>query len=115
VTQKNDTARSYVIAAYSERDFLDIAITRQLIQQYTKRKNELWFALVDEEGDLTYYDISTVNLTGDIFEQKYTKGAAVLLKNRLIVFDKKLSSQLLQKEFFGKPFETSACLPALSS
>ncbi len=104
LTTKNETTSSSVIAAYSERDVLDIEITKQLIRHYTKRKSALWFALVDEEGDLTYYNIATVDLTGDIFEQKYTKGSAVLLKNRLIVFDKKLSGQLLQKEFFGKPF-----------
>ena len=103
VPQKNDAA-SCVIAAYSERDILDITLTKKLIHQYTKKKNKLWFALVDEEGDLTYYDISTVDLTGEVFEQKYTKGTAVLLKNRLIVFDKKLSNQLLQREFYGKPF-----------
>jgi tRNA-intron endonuclease len=104
IAQKNETAPSCVIAAYSERDILDIEVTKQLIRHYVNRNNRLWFALVDEEGDLTYYDISTVDLTGIIFEQKYPKGTAVLLKNRLIVFDKKLSGQLLQKEFFGKPF-----------
>jgi tRNA-intron endonuclease, archaea type len=103
IPQKNETS-SCGIAAYSERDILDIALTKQLIYQYSKKKNKLWFALVDEEGDLTYYDISAVDLTGDVFEQKYTKGTAVLLKNRLILFDKKLSNQLLQKEFYGKPF-----------
>jgi tRNA-intron endonuclease len=103
-TEKKQTVTSCVIAAYSERDILDIEITQQLIRQYTKGKNALWFALVDEEGDLTYYDIASVDLKGDIVEQRYPVGTAVLLKNRLIVFDKDLSHQLLQKEFFGKPF-----------
>jgi tRNA-intron endonuclease len=103
-TQKNEDVSSCVIAAYSERDILDIEVTKQLIRQYTQSNHTLWFALVDEEGDLTYYDISTIDLAGDILEQRYPKGTCVLLKNRLIVFDKKLSNQLLQKEFFGKPF-----------
>ena len=103
-TQKPNDASSCVIATYSERDVLDINLTEQLIKQYTKGTNALWFALVDEEGDLTYYDVSLIDLSGDIPEQKYPKGTAVLLKNRLIVFDKKLAGQLLQKEFFGKPF-----------
>jgi tRNA-intron endonuclease len=102
--QKNEAAPSCVIAAYSERDFLDIEVTKQLIQRYAQANTALWYALVDEEGDLTYYDIASVNLQGDILEQRYPHGTAVLLKNRLIVFDKKLSTQLLQKEFFGKPF-----------
>ncbi|DAC72573.1 MAG TPA: tRNA-intron lyase [Thermoplasmata archaeon] len=102
--EKNKIVPSCVIAAFSERDILDIEVTKKLIQQFTKKNNTLWFALVDEEGDLTYYDVSGVNLTGDISEQQYPKGSCILLKNRLIVFDKKLADQLLQKEFFGKPF-----------
>jgi tRNA-intron endonuclease len=102
--QKNENTPSCVIAAFSERDILDIDVTKQLIQQFTKKNNALWFALVDEEGDLTYYDVSGVDLTGDISEQRYPRGTCILLKNRLIVFDKKLADQLLKKEFFGKPF-----------
>ena len=102
--QNNETASSCVIAAFSERDILDIDATKQLIQQVTKKNNALWFALVDEEGDLTYYDVSGIDLAGDNSEQRYPKGTCILLKNRLILFDKKLADQLLQKEFFGKPF-----------
>ena len=102
--QKNDGTPSCVIAAFSERDILDIDATKQLIQQYTKKNDALWFALVDEEGDLTYYDVSMVDLKGNISEQNYPKGTCVLLKNRLIVFDRTLADQLLRKEFFGKPF-----------
>jgi tRNA-intron endonuclease len=103
-TQKDKAFPSYVIAAFSERDTLDIDATRQLVSQMKKKNTVLWFALVDEEGDLTYYDVSAIDLKGDISEQEYPKGAGILLKNRLIVFDKKLATQLLEKEFFGKPF-----------
>jgi tRNA-intron endonuclease, archaea type len=102
--QNNENAASCTIAAFSERDILDIDATKQLIGQVTKKNNPLWFALVDEEGDLTYYDVSEINLAGDNSEQRYPKGTCILLKNRLILFDKKLADQLLQKEFFGKPF-----------
>ncbi|VVB59528.1 tRNA-splicing endonuclease [uncultured archaeon] len=101
--QKNENIPSCVIVAFSERDILDIDATMQLIQQVTKKNSTLWFALVDEEGDLTYYDVSRINLTGDNLEQHYSKGTCILLKNRLILFDKKLADQLLKKEFFGKP------------
>jgi len=102
--QNNQNVPSCIIAAFSERDILDIDATKQLIQQVTKKNNALWFALVDEEGDLTYYDVSGIDLSGDNSEQRYPKGTCILLKNRLILFDKKLADQLLQKEFFGKPF-----------
>jgi tRNA-intron endonuclease len=102
--QNNENVPSCIIAAFSERDILDIDATKQLIQQVTKKNSALWFALVDEEGDLTYYDVSGIDLAGDNSEQCYQKGTCILLKNRLILFDKKLANQLLQKEFFGKPF-----------
>ena len=104
VKQRNENSPSFVVAAFSERDILDIDATQQLIQQLTKKDNALWYALVDEEGDLTYYDVSGIDLAGEIFEQRYPRGTGILLKNRLIVFDKKLADQLLSKEFFGKPF-----------
>jgi tRNA-intron endonuclease, archaea type len=102
--QNHENAPSCIIAAFSERDILDIDATKQLIQQVTKKNSNLWFALVDEEGDLTYYDVSGIDLTGDNSEQRYQKGTCILLKNRLILFDKKLADQLIRKEFFGKPF-----------
>jgi tRNA-intron endonuclease len=101
--QNNEATPSCIIVAFSERDILDIDVTKQLIQQAKKKNSCLWFALVDEEGDLTYYDVSGINLTGDNSEEHYPKGTSVLMKNRLILFDKKLANQLLRKEFFGKP------------
>jgi tRNA-intron endonuclease len=101
--QKNKNDPSCVIVAFSERDILDIDATMQLIQQVMIKNSTLWFALVDEEGDLTYYDVSRITLKGDNLKQHYPKGTCILLKNRLILFDKKLADQLLKKEFFGKP------------
>ncbi len=103
-TSTDTTVISCVIAAFSERDTLDIDQTKRYIQKFTKKNTTLWFALVDEEGDLTYYEVSEITLKGYISNKNYPKGQCILLKNRLIVFDKKLSGLLLQKEFFGKPF-----------
>jgi tRNA-intron endonuclease len=101
---RNTPDPSCVIAAFSERDLLDIDIIQGLIEKYTTMNSILWFALVDEEGDITYYSVSPVDLQGHIPEQQYPLGSCVLLKNRLIVFDKKLGELLLKNEFFGKPF-----------
>jgi tRNA-intron endonuclease, archaea type len=109
--QKNTQIAEVVIAAFSERDNLDMSFTRQLLYHSLKKKEKLWFALVDEEGDLTYYELSLVNLKGDILEQKYINGSGIMLKNRVIVLDSPLADQLLKKEFFGKPF---GCMLQLS-
>jgi len=102
--QKNETAPSCFICAFSERDILDIESVTYLVQRLVKKEGVLWFALADEEGDITYYDVSAIALKGNILEQQYRKGAGLLLQNRVVLFDISLSKQLLTKEFFGKPF-----------
>jgi len=102
--QKNEATPSCFICAFSERDILDIDSVTHLVQRLAKKEGVLWFALVDEEGDITYYDVSTITLQGRISQQQYRKGAGLLLQNRVILFDASLAKQLLTKEFFGKPF-----------
>ena len=102
--EKKDETPSCFIAAFSERDILDIDATKSLIEKARKKNGTLWFALVDEEGDITYYDVSGIDLKGNIIEQKYPQEIGLLLKNRVIVFDRVLADELLEKEFFGKPF-----------
>lgn len=93
------------VCAFSERDLLDIDQTMALSRSITPH-GKLWYSLVDEEGDITYYDITPVDLHGEIPPQSYPKTTGLLLKDRLLIFDAEAASQLLGKEFFGKPFGT---------
>ena len=102
--KKDERERQCFISAFSERDILDLKETKNLIQDITKKNGELWFAIVDEEGDLTYYRVSLQDMKGDVSEHDYPKGHSILLKNRIVLFDNKLAKSLFQKEFFGKPF-----------
>jgi tRNA-intron endonuclease len=102
--QKHDSTPPCYVCAFSERDVLDIEGVSQLIQCLIKKEGMLWFGLVDEEGDITYYDVTAITLKGGIKEQQYKKGAGLLLKNRVIIFDPSFAGRLLSNEFFGKPF-----------
>jgi len=92
------------ISAFSERDIIDINKIKHLIESAVKQSVELWFAIVDEEGDLTYYDVSKLDIKGNVRGHKFSKTTGTLLENRVVIFDKKLGENLLEKEFFGKPF-----------
>lgn len=94
----------FFISVFSERDLLDIKKTRELVKDICKGKNCLWFAIVDEEGDITYYHVSSLNLKGKTKAYDYKKLSCILLENRTIIFDKKQSKLLFDKEFYGKPF-----------
>jgi len=96
--------KQFFVTAFSERDILDLEDTNNVIQKVTKNNGALWYAIVDEEGDITYYEVSALDLGGSVEENVFPKGTGLLLKNRVVIFDKKLSKHLLQKEFFGKPF-----------
>jgi len=101
---KDENSHQCYISAFSERDMLDINKTKHLLQDITDTKGEVWFAIVDEEGDLTYYHVSLQTMNGNVCEQSYPAGSGILLKNRIVLFDRTLATSLFQKEFFGKPF-----------
>jgi len=94
----------FYVITFSERDELDLKKIKTTIRNVTKSGSALWIAIADEEGDITYYDTSILDIKGKIKEHKFPKGRCVLLDNRAIVFDKKLARALFEKEFFGKPF-----------
>ena len=96
--------QQFFVSVFSERDVLDIRATRDLIKDVEKKKKELWFGIVDEEGDITYYEVSLFNIRGITKEHVFSKVQGVLLKDRVVIFDKEVSKDLLEREFFGKPF-----------
>ena len=101
--QKKDGKRRF-ISSYSERDIMDIDETKHLIEAAVKHKADLWFALVDEEGDITYYDVTMLDVKGNTRKHVFSKDTGILLENRVVIFDGKLANALLEKEFFGKSF-----------
>ena len=96
--------KQFLVKVFSERDFLDIKLTSNLIKNVTTKKRDLWFGIVDEEGDITYYEVSLLDIKGITKEHVFKKAEGVFLKDRVVIFDKKISKDLMEKEFFGKSF-----------
>jgi len=93
----------FLVSVFSEKDIFDIEKTKNLINNASKISKKLWFAIVDDEGDITYYDVSILDIKGRNKEGVYERSDAVLFDNRVIVFDKKQAMDLFEKEFYGKP------------
>ena len=77
---------------------------KSLIEKSVEKKGFLWFAIVDEEGDITYYVVDIVKPKGNVKSYKYPKIEGLIVGNRTVIFDKKVSKNLFEKEFFGKKF-----------
>jgi tRNA-intron endonuclease len=92
------------VSTFSERDVFDIDDTESLIDDITKKNGELWYGIADEEGDITYYTLSMIDLRGFLKKITFSKTEGFLLKNRVILFNNNIAKHLFTKEFFGKPF-----------
>ena len=110
-----DDSKPYYICVFSERYNFDVVKTKKSINITKEKDGDLWFAIVDEEGDITFYDVSLVELKGNIKKQKYSNDTGILLENRVIIFNEKLSTTLLDKEFFGKPYGNGLQLSLVES
>ena len=99
--QSGDNTREMFVSVWSERERFHLDIIKEL---YNNIKIPFWIAVVDEEGDVTYYEVLKPDLGGDIKMKYQNLGLGILIKNHVFIFDKDASSILLREGFFGKPF-----------
>lgn len=113
--EEKENSKPHYICVFSERYNFDIVKTKNSIEKSAEKKGDLWYAIVDEEGDITYYDVSILDLKGEIKKHKFSKDTGILLENRVVIFNEKLSKNLLEKEFYGKPFGNGLQLSLVES
>ncbi|MGM0510297.1 MAG: tRNA-intron lyase [Thermoplasmatota archaeon] len=93
------TQSKYWLCGRAETDEFSINEVVSICDRVSDLKKTLLFGLLDEEGDVTYYNISTIDLKGSNkkIEGKYQ---ATLTKNKCIVDE---SGRALREEgFYGK-------------
>ncbi|MDH7517194.1 MAG: tRNA-intron lyase [Candidatus Thermoplasmatota archaeon] len=102
--QKNekDTMEMCFLKAFSERDFFDIDETKKLVDTIIKKDDKLWYGIVDEEGDITYYDVTSLDIKGSVCENVFGEVDGFLTGSRVLIFEK--TDDLFNKGFYGKPF-----------
>ena len=103
------------IVLFSERDVVTIDKIKKLITSAEENNRNLWFSIVDDEGDITYYDVKTINLVGHTAKHVFEKVDGFVFEDRVVVFDKKISEKLHKSEFFGKPLAEGLQLSSIES
>lgn len=101
---KNNNEKKFFISVFSEREYFDIKKTLNLIKYSKEFDSSLWYAILDEESDITYYDVSKPDFIGETKKHIFSKSKCLIFKDTVIISDKKTSKNLFEKEFFGKPF-----------
>lgn len=92
------------VEAVSERDTFSLPDTLALAKHMIDLRKRFILALVDEEGDLTYYLLEQKEIKGP-FDQSTvpkTKGKGLLLGDKVFLWDADVSKPLHSKEFYGK-------------
>ena len=99
-----ETSASIYVYVMSERipvPFTDILDKVRLAQNLRKK---MMLAIVDEEGDLTYYDVKSAIIQGTMppFNVDLSNADATFLEDRVIVWNEQTSTALYENGFFGK-------------
>lgn len=93
----------YWAIAISERARFSIDELYQQAKIASGLRKSLLLGIADEEGDITYYDISIANLKGKVEKANLPKVQAIMLKDRVFMWDERVVEAFLRPEFYGKP------------
>lgn len=91
-----------LVRCASERGSLDADAVVQDVERAKRHGKTLLLALVDEEGDLTYYEASLHDLKSDVTPLPKRKARAHLLADRVVVTDKDEAKRLFGDGYFGR-------------
>ncbi len=104
------TAR-YFIRILSEREFLSVKDVEAVLVLAHNMRKEPVIAVVDDESDVTYYDVKEAKFD-DVIEKRDEredrksevsgKGKAFLLGDKVILWDTDLAANLYKNDFYGK-------------
>ncbi|MCL1979345.1 MAG: tRNA-intron lyase [Methanomassiliicoccaceae archaeon] len=99
----SDSRPRYLVRAVSERDILDLDMFSKEVALTESKGKKLLYGVVDEEGDLTYYHMSTKDPGGNLPHSSSKRAAeGWLIGERVLVFGEDQIEHLRGGGFYGK-------------
>lgn len=95
-------ASKHLVRCASERGSLDAEAVVADVERAAKHGKTLLLALVDEEGDLTYYEAGVPELKADVPALPRGSFEAHLLADRVVLTDKASARRLFEDGWFGR-------------
>ncbi|MDY0293066.1 MAG: tRNA-intron lyase [Candidatus Methanomethylophilaceae archaeon] len=99
----SDSRPIYMVRAASERTAFDIGTFSGEVSETAAKGKQLLYGVVDEEGDLTYYNMSVRDPRGEAPVLPIEgKAAGRLIRDRVFVFSKEEAERIRAAGFYGK-------------
>ncbi|NYT01623.1 MAG: tRNA-intron lyase [Methanosarcinales archaeon] len=96
------TPAEFYVSVISERIPVAISDLMDPIRLAGQMRKRLMLAVVDEEGDITYYEAREKSMVGRMGQEE-KGGVATLLEDRVVLWDPGASEKLHHHGFYGKP------------
>ena len=96
------SASTQLVRCASERESLDGLALLAEVERARKHQKHLLVALVDEEGDLTYFEATEPDLRADAPAVPHHVSDAHLLEDRVVVTDPDQAKALFADGYFGR-------------
>lgn len=93
---------THLVRCASERGALDVTAALDEVERAKKQGKILLMALVDEEGDLTYYEATSPDIRSSVPPLPQGGATAHLLADRVVVLDAPGRAALSEGGFFGR-------------
>lgn len=112
----NKTPSKWWVSAISERSTFDLGRLLENLDRTTDVRKKLLLAVVDEESDVTYYDVRRVVPKGRLGAVDVSKTVeAVLMADRVLVTDAESASAVHGGHNFGKQIGSSLQLSLIEA
>jgi tRNA-intron endonuclease len=99
----NKTPSKWWVAAISERSTFDLGKLLESLDRTTDVRKKLLLAVVDEESDVTYYDVRRVQPKGKLGAVDLSATFdGILMADRVMITEKAQAASLHGGHFFGK-------------
>jgi tRNA-intron endonuclease len=100
------TPSEFLVHTLSERWPIHLSDLIQQIETAANMRKDLVMAVVDEESDITFYSARLRSMKGKMKEKLLCSDIrAMLLEDRVIVWDKDALAKLHNEFFYGKPLD----------
>jgi tRNA-intron endonuclease len=108
------TPAEFYVQVVSERNPMPLKEIVEAAGLAAQMRKRLMLAIVDEESDITFYEARKKDLSGRMREER-GGGRAILLEDRVVLWDPAASQLLHQNGFYGKPIGASLQLSLVES